>query len=156
MKKALVLTSLNEKLQPLFPAITNKKMEELLIINSFGSGISQPYGCIIRNILVAVYRENIEEVYIIGEKDSNDAYMDEEELLTKIKEAGISDGIIDTIEYIDVAGESVLKWLAGPEDPKAIVEKNLSLIQKHPLIPKAMPVYGFIANAETKEYEAVS
>jgi carbonic anhydrase len=68
-QKALILTGFNEELYPLFPVITQKKTEELLVLHSFGKVISQPYGCLIRDIILAVYSENVEEIYIIEENN---------------------------------------------------------------------------------------
>ncbi len=155
-KKALVITGLNEKLYPLFPLITNKKTEELMIINNYGAVISQPYGCTIRNIIMAVFHEDVDEIYIIGEMNNNENLLKEDEWYSKFQEAGITKKTIQTIEYIDVIGNDVLKWLGAPQDSKMMIQKNIDLIQRHPLIPKTVSVYGFIANAETSEFEAVS
>lgn len=155
-KKALIITGLHEKSHRLFPTITNRKREELIVLNSFGAVISQPYGCMIRTIIMAVYNENVEEIYIVGERSSQEHSVKEEELLSRIQDVGISKGMIETIEYINVVGNDVLNWLVGPPDVKIIIQKNIDLIQRHPLIPKTVSVYGFIANTETNEFEAVS
>ncbi|WP_233129818.1 carbonic anhydrase [Domibacillus epiphyticus] len=154
-KKALVITGLNKKLLPLFPEITNKKEEELLIATSFGTIITNPYDCTVRNMMMAVYAENIKEIYLIGEKDSKEHKVDGDEIVSKIKDAGISNKTIETIEYIDVAGNNLSSWLAGKQDVKQIITENVELIKSHPLLPKTLSVHGFIVNAETGEWEAV-
>ncbi|OLN23625.1 hypothetical protein BTO30_03390 [Domibacillus antri] len=154
-KKALVITGLNEKLHPFFPVITNKKAEQLIITMSFGTIISQPYGCMIRNIIMTVYAENIEEIYFIGEMDSKEQMISGDEILSKMKEAGISKETIETIEYIGAVGSSLSSWLAGERDVKKIITENIELLKSHPLIPKTLSIYGFTANAETGEFEAV-
>ncbi|OES45783.1 hypothetical protein [Domibacillus iocasae] len=155
-KKALVVTGLSEKSHPLFPVITNKKTEQLIITTSFGTIISQPYGCTIRNIILAVYSEDIEEIYIIGEKDSKEHAVNGDEILFKFRKAGISKEMIETLEYINAAGSSLSRWLSGKEDVNKIIAENIDLIKSHPLIPKTLSVYGFIANAETGEFETVA
>lgn len=155
-KKTLIITGQNEKLHHLFPVITNKKAEELIIINSFGNAISQPYDSSIRSILIAVYYENVEEVYIIEEKDSEECSITEDEFLSKIQEAGISREVTEAIEYIGVVGDNLMSWLVGKQDMQTIVKENINWIKNHPLIPKNVSVYGFIANAETSEFEAIS
>ncbi|OXS80139.1 hypothetical protein [Domibacillus enclensis] len=155
-KKALVLTGLSVKSHPLLPVITNKKAEQLIITTSFGTIISQPYGCTIRDIILAVYSEDIEEIYIIGEKDSKEHAINGEEILSKIRKAGIAKETIETIEYIDAAGSNLSSWLSGKQDVNKMITENIDLIKSHPLIPKTLSIYGFIANAETGEFEAVA
>ncbi|MBM4765118.1 hypothetical protein [Bacillus sp. B15-48] len=154
-KKALILTGINNKLHPLFSNITNRKAEELMVLNSYETEISQPYGCLIRNMIRAVYFENVEEIYIIDERSTERQLVQRDELLAKFKEMGVAEGVIDTIEYIDVVGNDVFNWLIGSTDEKIRIKKNINLIHQHPFMPKSVSVYGFIANAETGEYEAV-
>ncbi|KIL48292.1 hypothetical protein [Jeotgalibacillus soli] len=153
-KKALVLTGLSEKSHHLFPAITNRSVDQLVIASSFGAIISQPYGCMVRNVIFAVYSENIEEIYIIVEKDSKEHTVTGDEILSKIQEAGITKETIKTIEYIDAAGCNLSNWLAGKQDVKKIITENIELIKHHPLLPKTLSIYGFITDAETGEFEA--
>ncbi|BDH61860.1 carbonic anhydrase [Lysinibacillus sp. PLM2] len=155
-KKTLVITGLNDKLNELFPMITNKKAEELIIIKTMGNSISQPYDSIMRSIIIAVYQENIEEIYIIGEKDSTECSINKDEFLSKIQKANVSSKEIKAIEYFGVVGEDLMSWLVGREDIKTILKENISLIKNHPLIPKNVKVYGFIASAELSEFEEVS
>lgn len=155
-KKALIITGLNEKLNQHFPIITNKKTEELIIINTIGNSISQPYDSIMRSIIIAVYQENIEEIYIIGEKNSTERSINKDEYLSKMQKANISTKEIKAIEYIGVVGEDLMSWLVGREDVKTIIKENICLIKKHPLLPKNVTVYGFIANADFSEFEEVS
>jgi carbonic anhydrase len=154
-KKTLIITGLNKKLHQLFPIITNKKAEELIIINSFGAVISHPYGCMIRSIVMGVYYEDVEEIYIIGEKDGKEHLITEEALFSTMQESGVSKEMIKTIDYINVVGNEVLNWLVGPQDVKVIIQQNITLINKHPLIPKSVSVFGYIVNSETNKFEAV-
>ncbi len=63
-----MITGLDQTAASLLPVITNKKAEQLIIASSFGTMITQPYGCTIRNIVLAIYAENVDEIYIIREK----------------------------------------------------------------------------------------
>lgn len=154
-KKTLVITGLNKKLYSLFPAITNKEAEQLVIATSFGTVISQPYGCTMRSIILTVYSEDIEEIYIIGEQDGKEHVVDGDEIVSKILESGILKETIDIIEYVNTTGSSLSSWLAGKQDIKNVIHENVSLIKSHPLTPKTLSVYGFIANAETGEFQTV-
>lgn len=81
--------------------------------------------------------------------------VNEDEILSKILEAGISKETIDTIEYVNATGSSLSNWLAGRQDVKTVIHENVSLIKSHPLIPKTLSVYGFIANADTGEFQTI-
>ncbi|RBW67417.1 hypothetical protein [Bacillus taeanensis] len=154
-KKALIITGLNKELHSLFPELTNKSVEQLIVINSYGTVISDPYSCLIRNILLAVYCENVEEIYIIGERNSKENHLNKEELLSKMQEAGISQKTIETLEYMKTVGSDLFSWAAGDADIKKILSRNTEMIKHHPLLPKTVSVYGFIANTETGEVEAI-
>ncbi|MBS8266279.1 hypothetical protein DYI25_17800 [Mesobacillus boroniphilus] len=154
-KKTMIITGVNQAIYPLFPEITNKKNKDMMILNSFGAVITQPYGCLIRNIILALYNENVEEIYIVGEMESKEIILNKEEILSKIKENGASEEIIKTINYIDVVERDVISWLAGPQNIEDVLKKNKELIKGHPLIPKSMPVHAYIANSETGEYYQV-
>ncbi|QFT87618.1 Carbonic anhydrase [Bacillus sp. THAF10] len=154
-KKALIITGVTTEIYPLFPVITKKKQEDLFILNSFGAVISQPYGCLIRSIILAIYNEQIEEIYIIREKESIECKFNDEEFLGKIKEAGVSERVINTINYIDVVNHDVIKWLEGPKEVMDVMKKNIDFIKGHPLIPSTLPVHAYIADPETGAYHSV-
>ncbi|KMJ55800.1 hypothetical protein AB685_25365 [Bacillus sp. LL01] len=154
-KKALVITSLQGDLDPTILLITKRKPEELMIINTFGGLISQPYGCIIRSIIMAAYYENIKEIYVIGEETSHEHAVNAKDLLKKISDSGITEKTIETLDYIKVVEKNIETWLIGPQDIKEIIKKNIELIQKHPLMPQSINVFGFITNSEAKEFTSI-
>ena len=151
-KKTMIITGVNEAIYPLFPEITYKKNKDMIILNSFGAVITQPYGCLIRNIILAIYNEMVEEIFIIGEMESKEVKLN---MSDKIKEHGVSKDILKTINYIDVVDHDVINWLTGPQNIEDVIKKNKDLIKGHPLIPKSIPVHAYIANAETGEYFSV-
>ncbi|WP_409252898.1 hypothetical protein V1502_02910 [Bacillus sp. SCS-153A] len=154
-KKVLVFTGLNENLYEMFPFITGKQPQELLILNSFGAEISHPYGCSMRSILLAVNKEEIEEIYVIGEEGSEEYNINQEELLEKFRIAGVRERTIKTINYIDVVRNDLLKWLTGHSDARGAVSNSIKMIKRHPLIPLSIPVCGYIVNRATGEFYPV-
>lgn len=151
-KKTMIITGVNQAIYPLFPEITYKENKDMLILNSFGAVITHPYGCLIRNIILAIYNEMVEEIFIIGEMESKEIKVN---LSDKIKEHAASEEIIKTINYIDVVENDVISWLTGPQNIEDVIKKNKDLIKGHPLIPKTIPVHAYIANPETGEYYPV-
>lgn len=153
-KKTLILSGLSNHFYPLYTDITKKSADELLVISSAGGVISQPYGCLIRNIILAVYHENVEAIYIILDEDSK--AVDREELKLKILDAGITQQTISTLDYISVAKEELFDWLAGPPDARSTIRKNMELLKGHPLIAKSLPVVGCIVSEKTGAYETIT
>lgn len=151
-KKTMIITGVNQAIHPLLTAITNKNNKDMMILNSFGAVITQPYGCLIRNIILAIYNEMVEEIFIIGEMESKEVKLN---MSDKIKEHGVSEEILKTINYIDVVEHDVINWLTGPQNIEDVIKKNKDLIKGHPLIPKSIPVHAYIANPETGEYYPV-
>ncbi|WP_223701828.1 carbonic anhydrase [Sutcliffiella deserti] len=154
-KKSLVITGLNQKLQPLFPIITNKREEDLIIINSVGPFISQPYGCLVRNVILAVYNENIEDVFIIGEVETGSHESKKKELYSKLQDSGITVKTIHTINYIEAVKPDFLAWLAGPADAKEAVQSSIKLLKSNPILPDSLPVYGYIVDVDSGEFKTV-
>ncbi|EDL64098.1 hypothetical protein [Bacillus sp. SG-1] len=154
-RKALVVTGLNENLYEMFPLITGKHPEEILIMSSFGAEISQPYGCSMRSLILAVTKEEIEEVYVVGEECSVEYEINQEELLMKLRNAGVRERTIQTINYIDAVRDDLLKWLTGHSSAKGAVLNSVKMIKRHPLIPLSLPVYGYTADIATGEFYPV-
>lgn len=153
-KKALVITDMNDQLLSYLPEITKKNTEDLMILKSYGSEITQPYGCMMRNVLLAVYRDKIEEIYIVGEHPSEPS-MNKHELLSKIHAAGISNETIKAIEYFNIVGNDLLGWLVGTNDVKETIRKNMELIQSHPFIPDSIHVYGCIVDLNKEDFSII-
>jgi carbonic anhydrase len=153
-KKTLILSGLTNHLYPLYTEITKKSREELLVIGSTGGVISQPYGCLIRNIILSVYHENVEAIYVIVDEGSK--AVNKDELKLKILEAGISEETISIIDYISATKEDLLDWLAGPLDARSTIQKNMELIKGHPLMVKSLPVVGCIVSEKTGDYETIT
>lgn len=151
-KKVLVITDSNPGIESSLTGITQREKEELLVFNSYGALISQPYGCLMRNVILAVYHEGIHDIYIVAEKAQQH---DQNDLLEKMKEAGVTDHILKTMNHLDAVQHNVLNWLAGPSDVYEAMRKNKEMIMKHPLIPGVVTVRAFLVDRESEEYEEV-
>ncbi|WP_174731216.1 hypothetical protein [Mesobacillus harenae] len=153
-KKTLIITGMNKEVVQMLPQITNRTEEQIVILNSFDNEVSHPYGCTVRNIIRTLLMEEIEEIFIVAEKGQKNP-LDSGALLLKMKESGISEDTIKTINYIKAANGDVMSWLAGQEDVKTAVKGNMTMIQNHPIIPKGLLIQGFLVNTQTGEFEVV-
>ncbi len=156
-KKALIITGVHKNIEHLFPSITNRTQEELLTITSYGVGISDGYSCMMRNVILTIYLEGIEDIFIIGEKTSKEYSIRAEDILSQIERIGVQSDVIKTLNYIQAAGrgKDILQWLTGTGDIEEIIQKNIEQIKEHPLVPQSVTVHGFVVNTETSDYEMI-
>ncbi|MBP3951543.1 hypothetical protein [Bacillus suaedae] len=150
--KSLTITSLNEEVLSFLPVITNKKTDELLVLNCFGEMNSDQESCLIRDIILAVYSERVEEVYIIVEEDYKPYSITEDILLSK---HSVSKTALKTIRPNQIDEKSVTDWLNGTRSVTETIRNNLEMIRNHPLLPNSVSVNGFIVNIETSQFSVV-
>ena len=65
-KKTLFITDMKSGLEPILQEETNVQPENMLMIQSYGPIISHPFGEIMRSIILAIYQENVEEIFVVG------------------------------------------------------------------------------------------
>lgn len=161
-KKVLAITNVNFLLKGELSKNINVSPENLIVFKSFGTVISQPYGCLLRNIIIAVYKNNVDKIYIIGDKDCTENVMDYHLFLESVKKEGISDDIIRTIDYLIentlIAGKNygLINWLEGSKTVEENIAIGVKMLKEHPLIPKRISVYGLIYNRQTNDFASIT
>ncbi|MBB5173382.1 hypothetical protein [Texcoconibacillus texcoconensis] len=143
--KILIITNLSEDAQSLFPRLTNKKREQFLITNHLTNTILDPYGNVLKDVMMAIYEEDIQEIYLICEKHNRKGTLSKEKLLSSLEE-------------LDIAPkdqEGCIDWLTKPKQTETTIQENINVIQQHPLMPASVSVYGFAIHTETGDYEAI-
>lgn len=150
-KKMVVLSCMDTRLTELLPKALNLKNGDVKLIKNAGAVITHPFGSIVRSILIALYQLQAEEVYIIGHLGCGMSDVDPDLLIDKMKEAGISDDAINSLEY---TGVDIDKWLRGFGCVYESVKKSVKMIKNHPLMPE-VPVHGLIMDPDTGELEIV-
>lgn len=68
-KKVLLLTDIEQGIEPIIQQVTNIQRENMLTIHSCDSVIVHPFGDIMRSIIIAIYQENVEEIFVVGIED---------------------------------------------------------------------------------------
>ncbi|MBM7661324.1 carbonic anhydrase [Bacillus mesophilus] len=150
-KRAIIISELTDGYH--FPI--NHKPEEVIVLNNEGPVTIQPYGDVMRSIIHAVFTEEIAEIYLLSE-NTTDHLISKDELKRKMDQAGITNTLIDTLEFIDVVNHDVLDWIAGPNNRTENVQKNQKVIKDHPLLPKNVSVQGYMVCRKTRKITAVS
>ena len=147
-KKIAILTCMDTRLVELLPAALGLKNGDVKIIKNAGGVVTNPFGSVIRSLLVASIELGVEEIMVIGHTDCGVQHIDSEMMIHHMKERGISQDSIDLMKYCGINFE---KWLAGFDTVEQSVEETVETIRKHPLIPADVRIGGYVINTETGE-----
>ena len=147
-KKIAILTCMDTRLVELLPAALGLKNGDVKIIKNAGGVVTNPFGSVIRSLLVAIIELGVEEIMVIGHTDCGVQHIDSEMMIHHMKERGISQDSRDLMKYCGINFE---KWLAGFDTVEQSVEETVETIRKHPLIPADVRIGGYVINTETGE-----
>ncbi|TYR82059.1 carbonic anhydrase [Priestia megaterium] len=151
-KKMVILSCMDTRLVELLPHSMNLRNGDVKIVKNAGALVSHPFGSIMRSILVAVYELQADEVCVIGHHDCGAGKLEAESFLNKAREQGITDQVINTLEY---SGLDLKKWLAGFESVEETVKHSVDTIRNHPLFAKHIPVHGLVIDPNTGKLDLV-
>ncbi|WP_339324473.1 carbonic anhydrase [Paenibacillus sp. FSL W8-0194] len=151
-KKMVVITCMDTRLVELLPKAMNLKNGDVKIIKIAGGIVSHPFGSVMRSILVALYELKADEVIVVGHLDCGMAALDGDHMIQEIRNRGISEEVLSTLEH---SGIDLNSWLRGFKDIKAGVTGTVDLIKNHPLLPAGVPVHGMIIDPNTGALDLV-
>lgn len=151
-KKLAILSCMDTRLIELLPAALGLKNGDAKIIKNAGGVIAHPYGSVVRSLLIAILKLKVEEVMVIGHTDCGVQGLDGEELVRLMIQRGIS---ADAINALEDEGIDFRTWLGGFKSTESSVADAVTVLRKHPLIPKDIAVRGFIMDSATGELHAV-
>ncbi|MGB8453663.1 MAG: carbonic anhydrase [Anaerocolumna sp.] len=151
-KKIAIVTCMDTRLTELLPAALGLKNGDAKIIKNAGGIISHPFGSVMRSLLIAIYELDVKEILVIGHTDCGAMYTDSKKMIEKMKAHGITRQSIDMIKYYGIDFDS---WLSGFMDLDISVKKTAELINKHPLVPEEIKVYGLVIDSVTGELSKI-
>ncbi|WAH36960.1 beta-class carbonic anhydrase [Alicyclobacillus dauci] len=151
-KKLVILSCMDTRLSELLPRAMNLKNGDAKFVKNAGAVVSHPFGSIMRSILVAVYDLGAEEVCVIGHHGCGMSSINPDETIKKMVNSGISDEVIDTLEY---AGVDLHAWFQRIESIPDSVRESVNMIKSHPLIPKLLKVHGLVIDPDTGKLDLV-
>jgi len=152
-KKMVILTCMDTRLIDLLPRAMNLKNGDAKIIRNAGAIVTQPFGNIMRSIIVALYELGAKEVYVVGHHNCGMTGLNADNNLGKAESRGIDPRILETLGH---AGIDLKRWLTGFDDVPQGVMNSVRIIRNHPLLPKGTPVHGLIIHPETGKLDVVS
>lgn len=151
-KKVAVLTCMDTRLSELLPNALGFKNGDAKFIKNAGAIITQPFGSVMRSILVAVYELGAREVLVIGHHGCGMTEIKADKMVDKFIENGIDPLVLETLENSGIRME---KFLRGFEKAEDGVMHSVKMIRKHPLFPASIPVHGFMIDPETGALEVI-
>ena len=83
----------------------NINPENILILQSYGPVISQPFGDLMRDIIISVYQENVDEVVVVATKEDQ---KNDGDILNKIVKKKELQENIQMINYLLKNGQVTL------------------------------------------------
>lgn len=149
-KKLAIVTCMDTRLVELLPKAMNLKNGDAKIIKNAGAIISQPFGSVMRSLIVAIYELKAEEVFIVGHTGCGMAAINSDRVIETMRERGISNEVLDTLEH---SGIRLNKWLRGVNNEKEGVIHTVGIVKNHPLLPANLPVHGMLIDSTTGELE---
>lgn len=152
-KKMVILTCMDTRLVELLPKAMNFKNGDVKLIKNAGAIVTQPFGNIMRSIIVAIYMLGAEEVFVVGHHECGMTALNADDILSQTKDYGISPQTIDTLKN---SGIQLKEWLRGFDSVRGGVENSVSIIRNHPLLPDYVQVHGMIIDPATGQLELVS
>lgn len=145
-KKIVMLTCMDTRLIDLLPRAMNLRNGDAKIIRNAGAIVQQPFGNIMRSILVSIYTLDADEVFVVGHHDCGMTGLNANKILDKVYDNGVSPTTIQTLRN---AGIDLERWLTGFDDVTQGVLKSVNMIKHHPLLPRNIPVHGMLIHPET-------
>ena len=139
-KKIAILTCMDTRLVELLPAALGLKNGDVKIIKNAGGVVTNPFGSVIRSLLVAIIELGVEEIMVIGHTDCGVQHIDSDIMIHHMKQRGISQESIDLMKYCGIDFE---KWLA------------VETIRNHPLMPHDIRIGGYVIDSITGEVSTV-
>ncbi|WP_028781873.1 beta-class carbonic anhydrase [Thalassobacillus devorans] len=152
-KKLAILSCMDTRLVELLPRALNIKNGDVKMVKNAGAIVTHPFDSVVRSLFVAAYELKADEIMVIGHHGCGMKNFDGESTISKMKDQGISD---ETLKTLDYAGVNVNNWLQGFESVEESVKNSVEILRNHPLLPQNTPVHGLVIDPETGKLDLVT
>lgn len=147
-KRMVIVTCMDTRLTEMLPKAMNLRNGDAKIIKNAGAIVTQPFGNIMRSILISLYELQTDEVFVIGHTNCGMTGINPELIIQHMEERGVSSDTITTLKH---SGLNLMRWLTGLDNVRDSVVNSVSIIRNHPLLPVNILVHGLIIDSETGE-----
>ena len=152
-KKLAILTCMDTRLVELLPAALGIHNGDVKLIKNAGGVILDTFDSTIRSLLIAILEFGVEEIMVIGHTDCGAAVISSEIIITHLLNRGIA---WNTIQRLKEDGADFDSWFQGLENTERSVQKSVSLLKTHPLMPSNVIIKGFVMDITCGKLAAVS
>ena len=151
-RKIVILSCMDTRLTSLLPSAMNIKNGDVKLIKNAGAVVTHPFGSTMRSIIVSICEFDVDEVMVVGHYECGMCNENTNEMIEKIKEKGISEEVINTLEK---AGIDLKKWLHGFDSVEQSIVDTVKTIKEHPLMPKDIKVHGLAMDPSTGKIDVI-
>lgn len=151
-RKIVILSCMDTRLTSLLPSAMNIKNGDVKLIKNAGAVVTHPFGSTMRSIIVSICEFDVDEVMVVGHYECGMCNENTDEMIEKIKEKGISEEVINTLEK---AGIDLKKWLHGFDSVEQSIVDTVKIIKEHPLMPKDIKVHGLAMDPSTGKIDVI-
>ena len=147
-----ILSCMDARIIELLNQALGLKNGDAKMIKNAGALVTNPWGSVMRSLLVAVFELRCKEIMVVAHYDCGMRGLSSAHVLEKAEAAGISATSIETLRNaaIDLDG-----WLTGFDDVGQSVRHSVDMIRNHPLMPKSVPVHGLVIHPTTGKLDLV-
>ncbi|MFC4801318.1 carbonic anhydrase [Neobacillus sp. GCM10023253] len=141
-KKVLFVVGMEQSPESIMEKMSSLEPNNILVLQSYGPSIA-PFSDLMRDIILAVYRENVEEIFVaVPTANRKNA----RETLKKIYNNKELQDKIQTLDYLfknckpEHPKGSIKEWLEGNETSANSTQNSADVIRNHPLMPSNIKV----------------
>lgn len=145
-QKLAILTCMDTRLTSLLPDALGLKNGDAVIIKNAGAWVMHPFGSIIRSLLVAIYEQDVDTVWVIGHTDCGAQHLSAPNMIAKMQARGIPASTIELLSTYDPDFDTMLH---GIVDVGKSVQETVKFLREHPLFPPDIIIQGFIIDTST-------
>ncbi|KGM45392.1 carbonic anhydrase [Neobacillus niacini] len=157
-KKVLFVIGMEQKLEQYIKEETNFNLENMIILQTYQPVVSHAFDDLMRDIIIAVYKENVEEIVVVS---TNDYQKNTGDVLNKIYKSKELQDKIQTLDYLfkncmpEFPEGTVSVWLQGGKTLTDSVQKTVNIIRNHPLLPSHVKVKDLHINQGNEKLSEV-
>ncbi|SFE60231.1 carbonic anhydrase [Paenibacillus algorifonticola] len=151
-RKMVIVTCMDTRLTEMLPKAMNLRNGDAKIIKNAGGIVTQPFGNIMRSVLIAIYELQADEVFVVGHHGCGMTGLNPEVIVQHMTDRGVPQQTVETLRH---SGLNFMRWLTGFDNVKESVEKSVGIIRNHPLLPPNVPVHGMTIEPETGQLDLI-
>ena len=150
-KRVAVLSCMDTRLTYLLPRALGLDGGDAKLIKVAGATVIEPYGEVMRSLLVAVAELGVTDIMVVGHTDCGTCGMEPHHMLDELVAAGLPREQLDTA--LTAGGDDdrgrIERFLTGFDELESDVTATVARIKNHPLMPPCVRVWGFTIDIQT-------